>query len=534
MRDALVLTLGHGASAILILNSEIVNGYQLERLTGVKGDSRFPALCIEEIEKTHKIPDDIQLIVSHWHPTGVVSNMSAKHWNQQYLERRFPNSQVLPTNSHLTHHDTHAYSALAYNPTMAKDSHVLVADGFGTFGEVMSLYIRHDDDQPLQLVRRAFGYSGSLGLLYQYATDYVGLKQNQDEWKLNAYANSCDKDRHKRIEQLAVFTAKQILQTQFTNTIALDDPVTNLGALSYTHKSVVDMLKPNFPPEDKEGIALFLQLVVEKVLMHWLIQFNVWDCTLVGGCFLNVQLNGYLGRHLKSICVMPLSGDEGAGLGLYKYFNPDFRVPSDLCWGRRTMDSIHPVLSGLPKKMFVTTDSANIVHEYLKLDKIVNVIRGNMEYGPRAYCNTSTLALPTEENKAYINKLNDRDPRMPMCPVMSTEQYSAIADVHFDIARSIQHMILAVPIREWAQDLYPGIEYDTGRGEITMRPQVVQHNHWIYPVVKSLGPLINTSFNNHGQPIVYTFEQICAAHNFMLKHDVDDRVVTIIDITETF
>jgi len=43
------------------------------------------------------------------------------------------------------------------------------------------------------------------------------------------------------------------------------------------------------------------------------------------------------------------------------------------------------------------------VIELLKQDKIVNIMTGDMEFGPRALGSTTTMALPTKKNVSYIN-----------------------------------------------------------------------------------------------------------------------------------
>lgn len=529
MKRTLILTLGHGASAILIDDEtgEILSGYQNERISGVKGDSRFPALAIEEIMNHHLIPLDVSVYVSHWHPSGDVDQMSAKHWNKKYLHIKFSGCTIVSTNSFTTHHDTHALSAHAYNHTMKEGEHIVVADGFGTMGEVLSIY-EFDGVFPT-LIHRSFGFEGSLGLLYQYATDYVGWKQNQDEWKLNAMANQIDGDRKLTVSELAITHANTIIQAQRSRTMGHDDPITSLGALSYTHKAVVDLLSTHFPADDKAGIAFFLQETVSLVIEYWLKEYGIGRCTFVGGCFLNVQLNGELAEGLDSTCVMPLSGDEGAGLGIYKYFNPDFIIPDDLCWGRRHLDGLDRETSS---DFIYTVDVAKTVRDLLSHDYIVNVVRGTMEFGPRAYCNTSTLALPSVKNRAYINHLNERHESMPMCPVVTHWQYSQMFEP-IRIVRSVQHMIMAVPFKQSHRAAHPGVSYTTAMGVTTGRPQVVDSDHWMNPVLSQTGPLINTSFNNHGQPIVWSVPQILAAHDFMMERDTENRVFTVIDISET-
>jgi predicted NodU family carbamoyl transferase len=527
MNDALILSLGHGASAIFIKDGEVAEGYQLERLTGIKGDSRFPMLAIEQIMLRNLIPPGTPIYVSHWHPTGDVANMTVKHWSSDYIQKRFPSSDIISTNTYTTHHDTHAWSALAYNHMMEEGDNIMVADGFGTMGEVISIYRLYCGRPVLQ--RRLYGFEGSLGLLYQYGTDYVGWKQNQDEWKLNACANQCEDNRKMDILNAALSFTDEIIEIQTRRNIGADDPITSMGALSYTHASVVDRLKYMFEPTDRAGVAYFLQNVVEEVVKYWIRELGIKRCTFVGGCFLNVQLNGVLAEYLEEISVMPLSGDEGAGLGMYKYFNPDFIVPDNLCWGIRDLGDRD--MTDVPGIQY-TVNLAEDVEKYLSRGNIVNVIRGSMEYGPRAYCNTSTLALPTERNRAYINVLNDRNQVMPMCPVMTLDQYNEVFEPHPGIKRSIEHMIIAVPWKEEFADMYQGVKYVTADGTVTGRPQVVNSDHWIYDVLRRTGPLINTSFNNHGQPIVYSTAQILEAHKHMWVNDTEKRVITLIDISE--
>lgn len=525
MNNALILTLGHGASAILVIDGVIVNGYQLERITGIKGDSRFPSLCIEEIEKFNYIPENVQIYVSHWHPSGDVEDMIRKHWNRGYLKAKFPLCTIQSTNTHTTHHDTHAYSATAYNHMMKEGEHILVADGFGTLGEVLSLY-EYNGKRPV-LKKRLFGLDGSLGLLYQYATDFVGWKQNQDEWKLNACANIVPPSRQTEITALAYKYCDKLLDIQSNRDPARPGcPITNLGAISYTHAYVVELLQSMFSPSDKAGIAYFLQKVVEDNIKFWLHGYHVKKCTFVGGCFMNVQLNGALANVLDEICVMPLSGDEGAGLGIYKYFNPEFIIPDDLCWGKRDLDV------KVSNQLVETDDVVATVSDLLSRDFIVNVVRSTMEFGPRAYCNTSTLAKPTLENHQYINRINHRTTVMPMCPVMTWSQYEDMCDRPTNIRRSVEHMIIALPINELSHGAYPGVQYTTAEGLVTCRPQVVDSDSWIHPILQGTGPLINTSFNNHGNPIVYTMDQILKAHKFMVAKDSDLRVVTVIDKSE--
>ena len=523
--NGLVLTLGHGSSAIYIVNNEVLCGYQTERLTKIKGDSRFPMLAIEEISKHYYIPENVDIYISHWHPSGHVEQMNQKHYDEYYIKRRFPNSKIISVDNHFTHHDAHAYSATAYNTEIALGDAILVADGFGTFGEVISLYTMGNNGP--DLVKRVFGFSNSLGLLYQFATDYVGLKQNQDEWKLNALASHCPENKVHDVYRHAQVYASNMIERHKRYQLGSDDPITNIGALSATHFDIAKMLNERFHVSQRAEIAFFLQCVVEEVFSYWIEYYDIKRLTVAGGCFLNVQLNGYLSEQVQSFCAMPLSGDEGAGLGIFKLYNPEFYIRDDLCWGIRDLIPVDDN-TGI---YYLNHEAAKaFLRKNLKEDKIVNIVRGKMEFGPRAYCNTSTLALPSEENRQYINMVNQRDEHMPMCPVVSVDQYSRMFISIDGIVRSVRHMIVALPIKEQYAKKYLGVVHWLLARYFTARPQVVGPDHWMYSIVMEFGPLINTSFNNHGKPICLSVSDAILCHQYMKERDKEDRVVTIIEV----
>jgi predicted NodU family carbamoyl transferase len=228
---------------------------------------------------------------------------------------------------------------------------------------------------------------------------------------------------------------------------------------------------------------------------------------------------------------MPLSGDEGAGFGLYKHQNPEFVLPDDLCFGKRELSPSgkDPIVPGV--EIIHREDLGHKVYGLLQNDRIINVVTGSMEYGPRAYCNTSTLALPSERNKEYINKINARHRAMPMCPVLCDYQCDNYFTQHEKLVRTREHMITTM---EWSglvlYEKYLGILHEEADGRRTGRPQVVYRGHWLYDALDVMGPLINTSFNNHGHPICMSFSDAMRTHEAMLTLDEDDRVITLIAI----
>ena len=180
----LVLSLGHNSSSILVDDNKILCGYEEERFSGIKSDSHFPIKSMLAIRKF--FPEEFENInniyISHWETYGDVTKMSKKHFNEDQLNTIFNNNvpKIISHNSPMfTHHDAHMVASKIY---AEKDTdNYIVADGFGNFNEVLSIYSRD------QLIFRAHGYGKSLGLWYQYTTAFLGLKMNQDEYKLLGY-----------------------------------------------------------------------------------------------------------------------------------------------------------------------------------------------------------------------------------------------------------------------------------------------------------------------------------------------------------
>jgi len=519
MRD-LLLTLGHNASAIAVEDGNLIAGYEEERLSKIKSDSHFPEKAIAELG----FDDYDRVYVSHWEPFADVNKMKDKHWQPSKLPF---GAEVISLNKDFTHHDAHMWSAKAFlgaDVSEMDNPYYLVVDGFGNFGECISVYTSDGE-----LIHRVHGYNGSLGLMYQYATANIGLKMNEDEYKLLGYESQItDKDAlalEPVIAEIFQYLTTVFMCPQLENKA---DPLYNISALVETQVMWDDLLEPC--ERDKVKVAYVVQSVIERMLMQIIQKFQIHDVVLVGGCFLNVKLNYRIMERVNGkVAVMPLSGDQGAALGLYKYHNPDFVMPKHLFWGKRKLERVEH------EKVMNFDDHEEMeywLHRLLTMDQIVNIVWGAMEFGPRALCHTSTIATPTMENVHYINKLNGRATVMPMGPVVS-EGFAEnnFLDYHKSL-RSHEFMITAMEYHDVAPSIR-GAAHNLPHGEgFTGRPQVIgSHDPLMKVMGKSLdefGILINTSFNIHGVPIVYDSNDVLKCVKYQDENDTADRVWTLV------
>ena len=216
----------------------------------------------------------------------------------------------------------------------------------------------------------------------------------------------------------------------------------------------------------------------------------------------------------------PAAGDEGLAVGaaLVGYFEmttlsgkkPE-KVPiSSIYFG--TSFSNEEIESSLKKHnllenaQFVDDIDGEIGELISKPDTIVARFSGAMEWGPRGLGNRSILADPSNPN--IVRKINKaikmRDFWMPFGPsILSSRMDEYLID-----AEIAPYMILAFDTTEKRNDLAAAIHpYD-----LTCRPQTVnsEYNKNYETVLKSfesktgIGGILNTSFNLHGFPIVYS------------------------------
>lgn len=520
----LLLTLGHNSSAVLIEDNQLKWGYETERVTGVKSDSHFPLAVIQ-----YAIPSKPDMVyVTHWAPTGILSNMSSKHWNPSM----FDGIPIRTLSSEFTHHDAHMAGALCYaGPKFPRTKTIgLVIDGFGIFGEHFSVYDLAGAKP--RLLERVHGYDTSLGLWYQYATAFLGMKMHEDEYKLLGYEAHIDSFMAEKIDVIAHHVADEWIFNMTQSPYgSVFDPVYNLDALAavkdriYSHLNTFAKqfgITDVFTFDGRVCISYYVQKVLELVVLKKLTKYPHENILLSGGVFYNVKLNKRIIDSVGKgqVCVYPLSGDQGCAIGLYAHDHPEWVFPEDLNWGHRDLIDV----GYLHNLIYADNEehAEDLVDRMLKTVGYVNLVRGSMEFGPRALCNTSTLAKPTPANVQKINMANNRNTVMPMAPVVNMSMYKRLFEKWDQVWKSYQHMIVALEYYEHPEEHQMGIAhkytyphiYHTGRPQVVDKSDVLMNN-----LLLNHGPLINTSFNFHGLPIALGMDSVVENHTKQLKND---------------
>ena len=566
MSNSILITLGHNSSVIFFNGKSKPIGYEEERLNQVKSCSAFPQLSlnkiIEEVGENAIINSTVY--VSHWFDNFDLKTTKNKYFDcDKFLDfTRQYDLKVVSLNKDFTHHDAHAYSGrafLKYNNDFvfpSKGFHYIVADGFGNNQEVLSVYHQRGSvaSEPT-LVARLYGYKNSIGLMYQFATSYCGMKENQDEYKFLGYESNIKKALKNPEKQIHIIKEKAVT---FANDIVLSltSEITkksktldliDLHDLQVARDFYRDVFNSVLVATDCEiehirtVIVYFIQQVVENVLAILIDWYEIENIVLSGGCFYNVKLNNKVLKTVEGlVSVIPLAGDQGCAIGLYDKYNNEKQTFnfSDLCFGNRKI-KYTDLEKNVPQVIFSSNRESfeSTVSLLINDNCIVNVLSGEMEFGPRALCNTSTLALPTQENVDYINHLNGRNTVMPMAPVMLEKNISMFRDQK-SLSRVIgsnEYMIMTHDFALHYQfDInYKGVTHKYPTHDVySGRPQIIKEAdkrpiRRILENVKSQC-LINTSFNTHGTPILYSVENCIEDFKKQRVLDYENRTYLII------
>lgn len=465
----LLLTLGHNASAILVRGTEVINGYEEERLSKVKSDSSFPKLAINQL--LHYNPEAVfevdEICVSHWFDlTGEELRQTNKYWEPEYIKARFPKAAITSLSKSFTHHDAHAKALWNFSET--KDGLTIVADGFGSNQETVSLY--HNGE-----LHKRF-HDISLGLLYQYTTSYLGLKEHQDEYKLLGYEAHVEAEVAAKLDMFAEIYAEE----WYTDIAHKHQSYNSIETMTKMNRAKVNAMHNfvfSYIEKTRTNVAYFVQNIVERVVLTLISEHMPKDCKTIqctGGVFYNVKLNNAIlnAYDMDLIEFMPLAGDQGNGLGFIEGIKID-----NLFWGKRD----------LCKDM-----------EYKRVEDFAFIFKGNMEFGPRALGNTSCIALPTLASVARINEINKRSTVMPMAPMIHPNLAATYCKNIERLGKCKHYMIVATDWNGSVEEFRGVLHNKPLGGGYTCRPQVVDNMF-----TRKLGVVINTSLNAHGQPILF-------------------------------
>ena len=349
----------------------------------------------------------------------------------------------------------------------------------------------------------------SLGYFYGSITKLLGFKPHQHEGKvlgLAAYGSS--KIARKEISQMISYDKKlRKFQGNYEN---------GLYQASFKNKNL-EFLKKKY---SKKNIAAAAQYTLEKVVLSCVksLSKKKINLALAGGVFANVKLNQKINelKNIKNIFVFPNMGDGGLAVGGAQlcHFNKTNKMPKkieNMYLGNQFSEkNILKALKKYKVKYYKSRFIEKEIANFLAKGNVVAHFNGKIEFGPRALGNRSILCAADDPNiNKSLNKKLKRTEFMPFAPIIMEKYVSKYLNINKE---KDLYKFMTITCRcksKMIKEAPAAVHIDN-----TARPQVVRLKdnlriHRIlqeYNFITRIPILINTSFNMHEEPIVYSPE----------------------------
>lgn len=524
--------MGHDRSVSVVCDGELLGSLAAERVDRKKHSisSKVPFETIDTLLSYLCI--DIYTIkyVGITYAAVNINNLSQLYADQ--LQEHYPNwnFKIIPVSHHLAH------AASSYYTSCFDKALVFIADGGGDLvdgcEEAESLYIATRQnglqllEQRLQtnaihtLSREQFHLYPYMNEIYKTEQISIAKKYEQITYILGFGWNQSGKTMGLASYGKELFPVKvpeiSSLQYDLTAEFLIKEIYQLYLSSGSSYQSYI--------AKNRKHIAKTLQTYTETLVINiigYLLQkYHIYHICLAGGLFLNCLLNHKLLEKYPEIIIhiCPAAGDDGQSIGAayiaYQYFiDKKLKKINNCSLPYLGISYSNEQIKDALERKYLSfkyyknrDDLCKIIATEIYNNKIIGFFTGRSEVGPRALCHRSLLANATWSGmKDHLNeKVKHRENFRPFAPVVMEE----FEQQYFKIKQSSPYMLLApTVVTEYASQIPAVVHVDQ-----TARVQSVNKktNPFIYQVIKSfyelsgVPVLLNTSFNDNGEPIVET------------------------------
>lgn len=251
----------------------------------------------------------------------------------------------------------------------------------------------------------------------------------------------------------------------------------------------------------QKGMEITTLNYIEKYIIPVMKKEKVNTLILGGGGALNVTVNELIKKRWDwiNVWVPPNPGDSGLALGSCVETHRE-NTPALVNGAYSGVD----ILDSIPEGGVEVSveDLVGLLEE----GKIIGMVYGDVELGPRALCHRSILCMPIEGMKDKINaRVKGREEYRPFAPV--TMEGFARHLWNSPNHDNLHFMSYALDARDPDMKELSSVIHVDG----TSRVQELREkdNPWVYHVLSRLNipVLLNTSFNVGGKPILNTMDE---------------------------
>jgi carbamoyltransferase len=595
----------HDSAACLVEDGRIVAAAQEERFTRKKHDAGFPSHAIEYCLREAGIAiGNLDLVGFYEKPLLKFDRLletyaacAPRGWKSYLMAMPLWLSEKLwmadDIRSHLEgfegealfgeHHESHAASA--FYPSPFEQAAIVTMDGVGEWATSSIGVGRGNEIEMLRELR----FPHSLGLLYSAFTYFTGFRVNSGEYKVMGLAPYGSPKYVRAIKD-------HLLEIRDDGSLWM-----NMEYFTYPHgltmtggrfESLFD--GPARQPESKltqreMDLARSIQEITEEVMLKMSAfarrETGMRDLCLAGGVALNCVGNGRIlrEREFDQIWIQPAAGDAGGALGValnlwHRYLGKPRESAECLgTWERplrhaqgrsseqrsgtpRYADGMNgsylgPRFSeadirtfldthGYPARRLEPAALADQIAALIADEKVVGLLQGRMEFGPRALGARSIIGdARSPKMQSIMNlKIKFRESFRPFAPSVLREHVAE----WFDLDVDSPYMLLVadvlpsrrLPVPEETAALWGIEQLNVPRSTVpaithvdySARIQTVRRdtNPLYYDLIDAFyrrtgcPVIVNTSFNVRGEPIVCTPED---AYRCFMRTNIDVLVL---------
>jgi carbamoyltransferase len=532
---------GHNASVALVRNGRVEFAMQEERITRIKNQGDAPrnalkgalALVGHDSIRTRVGLNGRYMNYGQWQTetilddygrSSAIASRIRQPLKETFVDRVYQRSKAAAREEGLCelgvsrermepveHHLAHASSAYYTCPWPEERVLVLTCDGSG---DRLSATVSVGDRGDLTRIAQISEHD-SIGRLYAMVTRHMGMAPLEHEYKVMGLAPYVA-DGAKTAAAAEWFG--QLFEFR-------REPLTWRRRRSVPSMySAGTFLERMLAGQRFDLIAAGVQRFIEDWLVAWvrncIRETGIRKVACSGGVFMNVKANLRVLEipELEDLYIFPSCGDESNSIGAA------LRLAAQM--GHRHAGALGPIYYGEPitdgeadraldaagasgrfRSAYVN-DIERKTAEELAAGKIVARAKGAMEFGARALGNRSILARA--DSVGVVRTLNQivksRDFWMPFAPSVLAER----AGEYYTKPKAVAspYMMFAFHSRPEKRAVFAAAQHPY---DFTTRPQEVTaaHNADYHRLLKEYEArtgeaiVLNTSFNLHGEPMVY-------------------------------
>lgn len=538
---------GYNACAALIEDGRVVAVVQEERMTRLKNDAGFTYSAIAEVLRLAACRiDQVDFVAMNGRhigipvgrdellrkfgqfssPIGVARRIARStplnDWYRQRCaaarEARLRKAGIAPGKvRYVEHHAAHA--AAAYFGSPWRDGRVLVLTCDGAGDDLCATVNVGEGGEITRLAE--IPESASLGIIYAMVTYLLGMVPNDHEYKLMGLAPYAPASHGEPVYR----ALRGYLRLSRRHPLIWERA---RGFPDAFH--CYPFLRRVLERQRFDGICAGLQRFTEELLAEWVgrcaRETGLRRVALSGGVGMNVKANKRLSElpEVDALFVFPSCTDESNAIGAAWWVYAAERrargepadIPPlrDLYLGTGFSDdeceaAIREAGNGFRVRLVDEIEAE--VARLVAGGEVVARFSGRMEFGARALGNRSILADPSDLRVVRIinEMIKSRDFWMPFAP--SVLDHAGPRYIRNPKGLAYPYMILAFDTNGNADGILAALHpYDR-----TARPQEVYEawNPGYFRLLSELerltgrGIVLNTSFNLHGEPLVWSPEQ---------------------------